>query len=261
MKKTSIIALIILAIIALVTIFVNIVSNRDMDEVSFYFFSLKDADASIVTYKNTVIMIDTGEEKDKKEIQEELKGKKIQKIDYLILTHPDKDHIGNAKYLIENYEIGTIFQTDYDKDSELQEELNRSIEENKIENELVSNTVNIQIENMIMEIQPPNAKYKDSNNNSLVVTISYNGKIALFAGDIKEERMEEILPNLEEVDLLKYPYHGRKSKLSKEFIQKLKPKMTVITGANPDENIISNLKNIGSKVRLTSEQYVEIIFE
>ena len=45
MKKTSIIALIILAIIALVTIFVNIVSNRDMDEVSFYFFSLKDADA------------------------------------------------------------------------------------------------------------------------------------------------------------------------------------------------------------------------
>lgn len=261
MKKTSIIALIILAIIALVTIFVNIVSNRDMDEVSFYFFSLKDADASIVTYKNTVIMIDTGEEKDKKEIQEELKGKKIQKIDYLILTHPDKDHIGNAKYLIENYEIGTIFQTDYDKDSELQEELNRSIEENKIENELVSNTVNIQIENMIMEIQPPNAKYKDSNNNSLVVTISYNGKIALFAGDIKEERMEEILPNLEEVDLLKYPYHGRKSKLSKEFIQKLKPKMTVITGANPDENIINDLKNIGSKVRLTSEQYVEIIFE
>lgn len=80
MKKTSIIALIILAIIALVTIFVNIVSNRDMDEVSFYFFSLKDADASIVTYKNTVIMIDTGEEKDKKEIQEELKGKKYRKL-------------------------------------------------------------------------------------------------------------------------------------------------------------------------------------
>ena len=261
MKKTSIIALIILAIIALGAIFVNIVSNRDMDEVSFYFFSLKDADASIVTYKNTVIMIDTGEEKDKKEIQEELKGKKIQKIDYLILTHPDKDHIGNAKYLIENYEIGTIFQTDYDKDSELQEELNRTIEEKKVENELVTNTVNIQIENMIMEIQPPNAKYKDSNNNSLVVTISYNGKKALFAGDIKEERMEEILPNLEEVDLLKYPYHGRESKLSKEFIQKLKPKMTVITGANPDENIINDLKNIGSKVRLTSEQYVEIIFE
>lgn len=261
MKKTSIIALIILAIIALGAIFVNIVSNRDMDEVSFYFFSLKDADASIITYKNTVIMIDTGEEKDKKEIQEELKDKKIQKIDYLILTHPDKDHIGNAKYLIENYEIGTIFQTDYDKDSELQEELNRTIEENKVENELVTNTVNIQIENMIMEIQPPNAKYKDSNNNSLVVTISYNGKKALFAGDIKEERMEEILPNLEEVDLLKYPYHGQESKLSKEFIQKLKPKMTVITGANPDENIINDLKNIGSKVRLTSEQYVEIIFE
>lgn len=261
MKKASIIVLSILAIIVLGIICMYITKNRDIDKVFFYFFSLKDADASIITYKNTVIMIDTGEEKDKTEIQEELKKRNIHKIDYLILTHPDKDHIGNAKYLIENYEIGTIFQTDYDKDSEIQEELNRTIEESKVENEIVNNTVNIQIENMIMEIQPPNTKYKDSNNNSLVVTIAYNGKKALFTGDIKEERMEEILPNLEEVDLLKYPYHGRESKFSKEFIQKLKPKMTVITGSNPDENIINDLKNIGSKVRLTSEQYVEIIFE
>lgn len=262
MKKIIVsIAIILVAILGIIIFSIILKNDNNSNKVNFYFFPLQDADASLITYKETVIMIDTGEEKDQEKIQEKLQDKKISKINYLILTHPDKDHIGNAQFLIQNYQIGTIFQTDYDKGSELQDELDKIIEEKDIENEIVTEDIELHIEDLEMKIQPPSIQYEDSNNNSLIVTVEFNGRKALYAGDIREERIQEILQDLEEVDLLKYPYHGRKNELSKEFIQKIKPKMTIITGESPDEDIINELKNVGSEIRITSERQVEIIFE
>lgn len=120
MKKIIVsIAIILVAILGIIIFSIILKNDNNSNKVNFYFFPLQDADASLITYKETVIMIDTGEEKDQEKIQEKLQDKKISKINYLILTHPDKDHIGNAQFLIQNYQIGTIFQTDYDKGSEL----------------------------------------------------------------------------------------------------------------------------------------------
>ena len=262
MKKVIVfIAIILVAILGIITFSIILKNDNNSNKVNFYFFPLQDADASLITYKETIIMIDTGEEKDQEKIQKKLQDKKIPKIDYLILTHPDKDHIGNAQFLIENYQIGTIFQTDYDKESKLQDDLNEIIEKKEIQNEIVTEETELQIEDLRIKIQPPSIQYEDSNNNSLIVTVEFNGKKAFYAGDIREERMQEILGDMETVDLLKYPYHGRKNELSKEFIQMMKPKMTVITGENPDESIMNELKNIGSKIRLTNKRQVEITFE
>ena len=261
MKKIFISLVIILVVVLGIALVVLVLPNKNSNEVNFYFFPLEEADASIIAYKEKIVMIDTGEQKDQDQIEKELKNRQVKKIDYLILTHPDKDHIGNAQFLIENYEIGEVFQTDYAKESELQENLNKAIEERKIKNEILKEKTELQIEELKMQILPPNIQYEDSNNNSLIVIMEYNGKKALYTGDIREERMQDILEELEEVDLLKYPYHGRKNTLSRDFIQRTKPKMTIITGNSPDKDIIQELKNIGSKIRYTSEQSVEIIFE
>ena len=262
MKKIIVfLAIIIVIILGIIISFIILKHNNYSDKVNFYFFSLQDADASLITYKDIVIIIDTGEEKDQEKIQKKLQDEKIKKIDYLILTHPDKDHIGNAQFLIKNYQIEKIFQTDYNKESKLQENLNKTIEEKEIENIILTEKIEFQIEKLNIKIEPPRVQYKDSNNNSLIVTVEFNGKKAFYAGDIREERMQEILGDMETVDLLKYPYHGRKNELSKEFIQMMKPKMTVITGENPDESIMNELKNIESKIRLTNKRQVEITFE
>lgn len=259
MHKISI-AIIMAILLAFIIIFYYQI-NTNSPSVNFYFFSLEDADASIISYEDTVIMIDTGEQRDQEVLQKKLQDKNIAKIDYLILTHPDKDHIGNAKYIIQNYSIGMILQTNYNKQSTLQTELNKEVEEKGISNEIVTKDLEIQIKDLYMKIQPSNIEYKDANNNSLMVTITYQRKKALYTGDIREERMQEILQEIGKVDILKYPYHGRKNELSKKFIQKTKPKITIITGKNPDEEIIEELKKVGSKIRLTSARPVEIIWE
>lgn len=262
MVKKGII-IVILIIVILLFMSIKLLTNKmlEKDKVNFYFFALEEADSSIISYKENIIMIDTGEKKDQGKIEKEFKRRKIKKIDYLILTHPDKDHIGNAKYLIENYEVGQIFQTDYNKNSDLQEELNKIIEEKDIENLVIKEEKVLQIEDLEIKIYPPINKYEDSNNNSLITLINFKGRKALYTGDIKEERIQDIIESLPEVDLLKYPAHGRKSELSKEFIEKVKPKMAVITGNEPDEEIIKKLEEIDCKIRLTKNRSVEVSFE
>lgn len=258
MKRKIIIGLALGIVLALI---LNIMNFNNKDKAKLYFLPLKDADSSIITYKGKSILIDTGEDKDREILKETMKKLNIEKIDYMILTHPDKDHIGNSAYLIDNYEIGAIVQTDYNKKSDIQNELNSKIKEKNINNIIVKENYDFYIEELKVEIYPPEKEYEDSNNNSLIAQITLNNHKALYTGDIREERIKDILDNLEEVDLLKFPYHGRKNELAESLIKKTKPKITVITGINPDDSIINNLKNINSKIRLTNEQKVDITFE
>lgn len=245
--------------IAIITLFIFL-KLRQKDELKLYFLPIKNADSSIVKYNDITIIIDTGEE-DRKVIQEAIKKLKIEKINYLILTHPDKDHIGNAKYIIENYPVEKIFQTDYDKNSKIQEEVNKIILEKEIENTIVKEQYNIEIDKLKMSIYPPKKLYNDSNNNSLITLLEFNGYKALYTGDIEEERTKDIIENLEKVNLLKIPHHGRKNEQSISLIKKTMPEIAIITGEKPDQDILQVLNEINCKIRLTSEKAIDITFK
>lgn len=260
MKDKKIYIIIVVFVIIIVATLI-ILNEAKKDTVRLYFLPLKDADASIIQYKDKIIIIDTGEKKDEQEIRKALKKFKIRKIDYLILTHPDKDHIGNAKYIIENYQVDKIFQTDYNKNSSLQEQLNKIIVEKNVESQILKEKQILEIDNLKITIYPPEKQYEDSNNNSLITLLEFDGKKALYVGDIEEERMEDILDKMPRVNLLKYPHHGKENKLAEEFIKKTSPEITVITGETPNEDIIRNLEQINSKIRLTCQQPVDITFK
>lgn len=260
MKKKVIISIIILLIVIVFMLIVSMIININInpENVKLYFLRLDDADCSIIKHKDNVIIIDTGEKKDQEKIEEQMQKLKISNIDYLILTHPDKDHIGNASYLLEKYNIRNIIQTDYNKQSNTQNEMNKTIENTGVENLILKEYKQINIEEIKLEIYPPEKQYEDSNNNSLVVLLKYKDKKVLYTGDIREERIQDMIDKFEKVDILKYPYHGRKNEYSKQFIEKTQPEFVIITGTEPDESMVKKLNSIKSKIRLTSEQQIEI---
>lgn len=261
MKKKIIISVLILLIIIFLNLIALMISDINTENVKLYFLRLNDADCNIIKYKEKVIMIDTGEKKDKEKIQEIMKKLKISNIDYLILSHPDKDHIGNAKYLLEKFNVKTVIQTDYDKQNNTQKEINKIITNIGVENLILKERKVVNVAELEMEIYPPEKQYEDSNNNSLIVLLKFKDKKVLYTGDIKEERMIDIMEDFQKVDVLKYPYHGRKNIYSQQFIEKTQPKFAIITGTKPDETIIESLNKIKSKIRLTNEQEVEIMLK
>ena len=100
-----------------------------------YFFAAGKADAILLTTEKSAVLIDCGEKGFGQTILEKLSEKKIDRIDYLIVTHFDQDHVGGAAKVINNFPIGTVLQSNCPKDSE---EYEKYVTENKVTNGIIT---------------------------------------------------------------------------------------------------------------------------
>lgn len=200
-----------------------------------------DADCSILIQDDVCIMIDTGEEQDYQVIATTLAEYNVSSIDYLILTHPDQDHMGSVIQLVDNIEVKQVIMPYYAKENELLDQVIACLEENKINIIYPTRTRKFSVGTMELLIYPPlERNYSDDNNYSLVTLIQHEQVSMLFAGDALRKRLEELeLIHWSEIALLKIPYHGRANSKSKDFLELISPDIGVITSDTADEIIIT----------------------
>lgn len=102
------------------------------------------------------------------------------------------------------------------------------------------------------------------NNNSIVAKLSYGDFSMLFTGDIEEIAEKQILEEYKNTeilksDMLKVGHHGSKTSSTKEFLEKIKPKIALIgVGANntfghPNDLVIERLNHLGTKIYRTDK--------
>ena len=210
-------------------------------------------DSSVITYKTNTILIDTGFSNNK--IVPYLKSLGKNKINYLILTHGDNDHMGYSLELINNIKVDNI--------------IFNCGSFNELENELIDNikNKNINYYSCIEELNINNIKfmflntkiYDNENDNSSVIYFNYSNYNFLFMGDASFNREKDILNkyNLNNIDFLKVGHHGSKTSSSKEFIDEISPKHSIISvGKNnsyghPNKEILSILED--SKIYRTDQ--------
>ena len=216
-------------------------------EYNIYFLKAINADSIIIQSENANILIDTAEEKDNTTLALKLSELNITKIDYLIITHPDKDHIGNASFIINNYNVLNIIETSFDKGSNLQKIFKENLKKQSNINHIVlQDDYNFEIENMHFKILVPNeSKYKEDNDYSLVTYLNIGKINFMFTGDIEQTRIKEQLEKENmDVDVYKIPHHGRYNNLSLDLIKKVTPEYAISTGDTDSE--ITNFLNANS---------------
>ena len=81
------------------------------------FLDVGKGDAILIETQEHTMMIDSGYDDTYKVIRNYLAGQEIQKLDYLVITHFDKDHVGGADRIIKSFEVGEILQPDYQSDA------------------------------------------------------------------------------------------------------------------------------------------------
>ena len=118
-KKETIIVIIIIAILVIGLIFIygNKKVSSDYD-FKIYFFNAGKADAILLSKNDKYILIDTGEESLSDDILKYFQANNITRLEYLIITHFDKDHVGSASSIIDNIEIGEVLESNSPKESE-----------------------------------------------------------------------------------------------------------------------------------------------
>lgn len=176
-----------------------------------------------------------------------LKSVGIKKLDYLIITHGDNDHMGEAINLVNNFKVeNVIFNCGpfNDLESELIKVLeNKNIKHYSCINELKINKYKLQFLNT--------KEYDNENDDSNVIYFKYDNYKFLFMGDAGVAKEKDILNkyNLTNIDFLKVGHHGSNTSSSEEFINSINPKHSLISvGKNnryghPKESVLDTLSN------------------
>ena len=184
-----------------------------------------------------------------------LKSEGISKLDYLVLTHGDYDHMGESISLVDNFKVNNVV-LNCETYNDLEKNLIKVLNKKKIKYYSCIKELNIDK----YKFQFLNTKiYDNENDNSNVIFTKLNNYKFLFMGDAGVEKEKDILKkyNLKNIDFLKVGHHGSKTSSDKKFIDEIKPKYSIISvGKNnryghPNKEVLDTLND--SKIYRTDQ--------
>lgn len=188
-----------------------------------------------------------------------LKSRGVAKIDQLVLTKTDKEHVGDLLEVTKAFYVGEILVS---KGSLTQKEFVAELQATQTKVRSVTAGENLSILGSQLEVLSPRQIEDGDGDDSMVLYGRLLDKRFLFTGNLKEKGEKELLkqyPNLE-VDILKAGQHGSKTSSSPAFLEKLKPQITLISvGKNnraklPHQETLTRLEAIKSKIYRTDQQ-------
>ena len=188
-----------------------------------------------------------------------LKSRGVAKIDQLILTNTDKEHVGDLLEVTKAFHVGEILVS---KGSLKRKEFVAELEATKTKARSVTVGENLPIFGSHLEVLSPRKIGDGGHEDSLVLYGKLLDEHFLFTGNLEEKGEKDMLkqyPDLE-VDVLKAGQHGNKKSSSSAFLEKLKPELTLISvGKNnrtklPHQETLTRLEGINSKVYRTDQQ-------
>ncbi len=241
-----------------IIIILLIINNIGSPNPKIIFFDVGQGDSSVIIspFNKETILIDTGGkalyQKSKNNYYTQniilfFKSVGIKRINYLIMTHGDFDHMGEAINLVENFKVEKVV-FNCGPYNDLEQELIKALDKKKIKYYSCIKELNID-KNKLYFLQTK--VYDNENDNSNVIYTELNGYKFMFMGDASTTTEKEIMSkyNLPNIDVLKVGHHGSKTSSSNEFINKINPKYSVISvGKNnryghPNKEVLENLKN------------------
>ena len=213
-------------------------NNEDFNVLFMY---VGQADSTLIKYKNKTMLIDAGNNEDGKNIVKFLKDKGISKLDYIVGTHYDEDHIGGLDDIIENFDIGKFYLSNGGELGPNYYNLEKAAKKKNLTITIPKVGDKIDFGDVDMEVMSA-SKFdgKNDNNASIVIQAKYGSRKYLFMGDL--EKQEEAKRKWNEVDVLKAGHHGSNTSSTQEFLNQVKPKYVFVSAGKNNKYRLPNVK-------------------
>lgn len=246
----------------------NVGTKDDMrGEIHAAFIDVGQGDCEFVILPDgKTILIDAGTADSAGRIINYIKSCGVERLDYVIATHPHADHIGGMAEVIKAFDIGQIYMPKVSTNTKTFERLLLTIKEKGLSVNTAKAGVSLFGVDGISAcfVAPVKEKYDDLNNYSAVLRLCYNDVSFLFTGDAEAESEAQIDGNIK-ADVLKVGHHGSSTSSSKKFIERVSPKIAVIscgTGnsyGHPHKETLERLENFGIKYYRTDENGTVVV--
>jgi len=235
-----------------------------------HFIDVGQGDAIFITNSaNQAILIDAGDKSAGRTVVNYLKDHNVKKLDVLIASHPDNDHIGGMAGVIKGFPIALYLDSEVEKPTQTSKNLNLLVKEKGIKHQIaragqdydLGDGANIKI---LFPSEPLIKKLKQGtvwNANSIVVKLTYKNVSFLLPGDAEEATEDRLLKEqgtgVLSSTVLKVTHHGSKYATTQEFLDAVNPKIAVISVGegnsygHPAERTLKRLKDKGVAVYRT----------
>lgn len=273
MNRTNRLKFLILFILLSALVFIGCnmeVDNSLTDNIDYkndlivHFFDVGQGDSIFIQFPNgETSLIDGGTRNSSAKLIGYLQDLNVDKIDYLIATHPHEDHIGGLPDVINNFEVGNIYMPGITANTVIFEDLLKAIKSKDLKITIGKGGDEIlNIEELKYEILAPNDnEYSETNNFSIVTKLTFKENSFIFTGDAELESERDILKHGYNIssDVIKIGHHGGSTSTTEEFLDKVNPEYAIIScGANntyghPHRETIDKLKKHNINILRTDE--------
>ena len=216
--------------------------------VTIKFIDVGQGEAILIALPEKTMLIDAGPTGSAPKISQVLQELGREKIDYLVATHPDEDHIGGMADVISSTQIGTIYAPNKTNNTATYRKFLTSIQNNNLQITLAeAGKIIDQTNDYKIEILWPtkDADFLDTNDYSIIIKLTIGNKTFLFTGDAPTSAILQSNPG--HIDVLKLSHHGSRTGTNEQLVRKLSPTYAVISYAldnsygHPMQSVLSAL--------------------
>ena len=230
-------------------------------ELAVHYIDVGQGDATLITCGGSSMLIDAGNNNMGTTVQYYLSKQRITKLNYVVGTHPDADHIGGAPVIIGKFEIDKVFVSNYEKDNKTYQKLIQALDDKRLKYTTPKVGAQYTLGTATITILAPGKEYDDPNDASVALLVQNGNHKFLFTGDAGEEAEQDILDSGMTVsaDVYHVGHHGSKTSTSEDFLEAVNPTYAVISCAegneygHPHAQTLNALRADGVKVYRTDE--------
>ena len=207
-------------------------TTQTSTNVTIKFIDVGQGEAILIALPEKTMLIDAGPTGSAPKIAQVLQELGRNKIDYLVATHPDEDHIGGMADVISSTQIGTIYAPNKTNNTATYRKFLTAIQNNNLQITLAeAGTIIDQTDSYKLEILWPtkDANFPDTNDYSIIIKLTVGNKTFLFTGDAPTNAILNSNPG--HIDVLKVSHHGSRTGTTEQLVRKLSPTYAVVSYA------------------------------
>ncbi|MFC2949588.1 ComEC/Rec2 family competence protein [Virgibacillus sediminis] len=236
------------------------VLGERMPEMLVHFIDVGQGDSILVqTPAGKNILIDAGPPDAGEKVTSYLRDQQVGKIDLLVATHPDIDHIGGLPNVINSIKVEKILDSGKLHTTKTYAKYIRTVRKHDIPVTIAKQGDEVKIDpNLDIRVLNSHAGFKSNNQSSIVLKITYGKIDFLLTSDVEKSQEKNLVKENVEAEIMKVAHHGSKTSSSLEFLKEVNPEAAILTYhaendfGHPVDRVISNLHKVNADIYSTA---------